>query len=273
MAGLAELGYTPFEADRVIATSLELEKRMSAKEFDDAPATEVVRICRLVNNSKITSRFLERWVARATGADPNPQSLNGNDAGDLLFGNKRLGLDNAELKATEKVGRFSIGGGQLRFFEDIPYYIFLQFQQDGNDHFDLYLLSKQEMHDEIFEYQVCRCSPSQVSGQTKVVVNGNLAKMDDDQVRELVQESFDQKNKIVWGFGIDSQVKPFVRKEPKQKPSEPNDKFAARVASFVKAREAHQKKITTLSRWQTKYKITLADLAQWTQLLTQRYGI
>lgn len=267
MASLADIGYTKEQADIQIRNSLTLEQRMSNKEFDNCPVDEVVYIGRLVANSKITSRWLERWVANYCGAKTNPESYDGKDYGDIFFGDNIIGKDNVELKSCEKDFRYKIGGGQHRFFENIPFYLYLQFQQGGkNEHFTLYLLTKEQVYEEIFVHQVCRCSPSQVSGQTKKLTKGKVEKMSDDEVRQLVQDSFDGKNNILWGFGIDSNPGEFTRKEPKM-PSKPNSKAAQgypiKLQKYLDAKQAHQKKVNDLARWNSKYKIEIDDLKDW----------
>ena len=282
MAGLTEIGLLPIEADKIISASLTLEERMQKKEFDNAPKDDVVRIGRLVSNSKITSRWLERWVAAYIGGKHNPKSDDGKDYGDIFanYGGLslyRLGRDNIELKACEKDFRYSIGGGQHRFYENIPFYLYFQFQQGGeNDSFLLYLLSKEEVHDEIFKYKVCRCTVSQGSGKTKKNSNGVVEKMTDSEVESLVQDSFDGKNDILWGFGIDSNPKEFKRKEPlfpKKSSVVAIEKYLEKSKRYLEAKKTHQKKVDTLYRWNTKYKVSLAELKDWENLLRTRYGI
>jgi len=276
MAGLKEAGYTQEEADKQISISLTLEKRMSAGDFNNAPIEDAVRLSRLVSNSKITSRWRERNIAYHTGAQAGVESPDGKDYGDLFFGNKVLGRDNVELKCSEKDDRHRIGGGQCRFFENIPFYLFLQDQQGGNDFFGLWLLTKEQIHEEIFDHQVCRCSPSQVSGQTKKMSEGKIKKMSNDEVRQLVQDSFDGKNNILWGFGIDSNPGEFTKKEP-IKPKNPNSKAAQqypeKLRKYTEAKQAHQKKVDTVNRWNSKYKVTIEELKNWDHLLKTRYGI
>lgn len=275
MTSLSDLGYTNETADIQISNNLTLEQRMSNNEFDNFDLTDIVRLGRLVNNSKITSRWLERRIANAIGGKWNPLSEDGKDYGDILAGAGVIGEDNIELKSSEKDGRYRIGGGQCRFFENIPYYLFLQYQQGGNDYFDLYLLSKEDIWQEIFVHKVCRCSPSQVSGQTKVLSEGQMKKMSDDEVRKLVQESFDSKNNILWGFGIDSNPGEFKRKEP-TKPKNMNtkagEKFSEKHQSYLDAKAAHQQKVDTLTRWTTKYKVTIEQLKNWDNLKKVRNG-
>lgn len=276
MAGLKEAGYSKEEADKQIAIGLTLEKRMSAGDFDNAPIEDAVRLSRLVSNSKITSRWRERHIAFLTGAQAGVESPDGKDYGDLFFGKKILGRDNTELKSAEKDGRDVIGGGQMRFFENIPFYLFLQDQQGGNDYFNLYLLSKKQIHEEIFIHRVCRCSPSQVSGQTKKMYEGQLKKMADNEVLQRVQESFDGKNNILWGFSIDSNPGEFTRKEP-IKPKNLNSKAAKeypkKLQKYNESKQAHQQKVNTINRWNSKYKVTVEELKDWDSLLKTRYGI
>ena len=276
MAGLKEIGMSREEANKQISNNLTLEQRMSNKEFDNCPADEVVIIGRLVSNSKITSRWLERWVANYCNAWTNPESTDGKDYGDLFFGNNVIGEDNVELKSCEKDFRHVIGGGQHRFFENIPFYMYLQFEQGGkNDNFTLYLLTKEQVHEEIFDHDVCRCSPSQVSGQTKIISEGKMKRMSNDEVRALVQNSFDGKNNILWGFGIDSNPGEFKKKLPvcpKNLDSKAGKQYQIKIQKYNEAKEAHQKKVDTLARWNNKYKIDIEELKDWKNVKT-KYGI
>lgn len=280
MAGLKDIGVTREEADKMIFAGSTLEKRMSDGEFDNCPIEDVVMIGRMVANSKITSRWLERVIAHHANGKANPKSDNkdGKDYGDILLGKRKIGRDNVEVKSSEKDYRYVIGGGQHRFYEDIPYYLYCQFEQGGkNDYFTLYLLSKQEIHDEIFDHKVSRCTISQGSGKTKKTeIDGKVESMSDDEVRQLVQDTFDGKNDYLWGFSISSNPGKFTRKEPK-KPSNLGTKAAeqypVRLESYLKAKEKHQEKINTLNRWNSKYKVTIEELRNWENLLKTRYGI
>jgi len=257
-------GLTEEEADAAIVALGDLETRMSNKEFDHVPFEHVVRLCRLVHNSKITSRFLERWIANycnSSNINPNKGQVSGNDFGDLLLGNGIIGRDNIELKSAEKDGRHVIGGGQLRFYENIPFYLFLQFEQGGNDSINFYLLSKQQLHDEIFKYKI-RCSPSQVSGQTTKVVNNKKTKISENELLTLIQETFDNKNKILWGMTIDSNPK--LPKPPKKNSN--NKRYLAGL-------DTYNKKIETLTRWNNQYKITLNDLKNWSTFVKEKYEV
>jgi hypothetical protein len=276
MAGLAEAGYTREEANKQIAIGSSLEKRMSRGDFDNAPIEDAVMLSRLVANSKITSRWRERHIAFLTGAQAGVKSPDGGDGGDLFFGQKIFGRDNAELKSSEKDDRNRIGGGQMRLFENIPYYLFLQDQQGGNDYFTLYLLSKEQIHEEIFVHRVCRCSPSQVSGQTKKSTVSGIEKMSNEEVLNLVQDTFDKKNNILWGFGIDSDPGEFKGKEPvqpKRQGTKSAENYPAKLEKYNKAKEKHQKKVDAINRFNNKYKVTIEQLKSWDNLLKTRYGI
>lgn len=257
-------GLTEDEADSAIISLGVLETRMSNKEFDNVPVKYVVRLCRLVHNSKITSRFLERWLSNhcnSSTLSPNKGQVSGNDFGDLLLGEGIIGRDNIELKSAEKDGRHVIGGGQLRLYENIPFYLFLQFEQGGNDHINFYLLSKQQLHDEIFKYKI-RCSPSQVSGQTTKVVNNKKTKISENELLKLIQETFDNKNKILWGFNIDSSP---------QLPKTPKKNLTGK--RYLEGLEAYNKKIETLTRWNNQYKISLDDLKNWSTFVKEKYEV
>ena len=56
------------------------------------------------------------------------------------------------------------------------------------------MFNKNDIWNEIFKYKSHVGSPSQVSGQ--------VAGLDDDGKRKLINETYEKKNKILWGFGL-----------------------------------------------------------------------
>ena len=223
------LTMTTEEADRMIQLNSELETRMQNGDFDQAPLTDAARIARLVANSKITSRWWERLLAYHLAWTTDPTSDDGRDYGDLLAAPGRLGIDNIELKTSEKQGRGAIGGQQMRFYEDIPWYMFVKLNPFDNNGFRIFMLHKQDIHREIFEYQEILPGVSQGSGKTQ----GKTP----EQRRQLIQETFDKKNDILWGFSTDM---------------------------------LSANKRTTFARWEQLYETTVDELKLWDQFCAKR---
>jgi hypothetical protein len=217
------------EADKLITLNSGLEARMTRGEFDKIDLRHATRIARMVANSKITSRWWERVLAYHLGWETDPTSDTGKDYGDLFATGKVLGVDNIELKTSEKEGRGAIGGQQMRFYEDIPWYMFVKLNPHDNEGFRIFMLHKNDIHREIFEFKSVLPGVSQGSGKTK--------NKTDDQRRQLIQETFDKKNDILWGFGTDMLSK---------------------------------KKKNTWDRWQSDYETTIEELKNWKQFKAKR---
>ena len=209
------------EAVRQKAT---IQTRMQNKEFDFAAWDECPLIAREVDNSKITSRFWERRIANELNWITDPTSLYDNqDYGDLMIKDGIIGIDNVELKATEKLGNYKISGGQLRFYEDIPWYMFLVLDDNFKAH--IYMMHKHDIYYEMFTERKGIGSVSQGSGKT---THKNGDRYNQDEKLKLINETFEKKNDILWGFGINGKTD-----------------------------------ITTKSRWDKMYKVTLEELKNW----------
>jgi len=179
-----------------------MQRRMKNKEFDNAPWNECPIISREVDNSKITSRFWERRIANALGWSTNPRSNTDNqDYGDLMPANGILGEDNIELKVTEKLGNYKIGGGQCRFYEDIPWYLFLVLDDNFIAH--LYMFHKDDIYNEMF---VCKAGIGSVSQGSGKTTHKSGKRFSQDEKLQLINETFEKKNDILWGFGINGKT-------------------------------------------------------------------
>ena len=218
------------EVTELIDLNSSLEKRMSGGEFDSCVFEHAGYIARLVNNSKITSRWWERVLANTLNWKTSPKSNDGRDYGDLFATGFVLGEDNIELKVSEKPGRPDIGGQQCRWYENIPWYLFLKVDPDRHNKVRMFLLHKMDIYAEIFEYcELPLPTSSQGSGKTK----GLSA----TQRRQLIQESFDGTRQDLWGFKINPRSK--------------------------KLKNAWK-------RWQNKYEVTIEDLSNWPKLKEKR---
>ena len=208
-----------------------IQTRMQNKEFDWAPWEECPVIVREVDNSKITSRFWERRLANELGWETDPTSdYDNQDYGDLMIKNGVIGVDNVELKSTEKLGNYKISGGQLRFYEDIPWYLFLVLDDEFTA--NLYMMHKDDIYHELFIERKGIGSVSQGSGKT---THADGSRFTQDQKLELIQETFQRKNDILWGFGINGKTD-----------------------------------LETKHRWDKMYKVGLDDLRDWNKFKESR---
>ena len=232
---IPNINMTVEEADKLIEVNSQLETRMQNGEFDQTPLEHCCRVARMVANSKITSRWWERVLAYHLGWTTDPTTDDGKDYGDLFAvdnGKSVIGQDNIELKTCEKLGNNKVGGQQMRFYEDIPWYMFVKLNPSNNTGFRIFVLHKNDIHNEIFEYQSTLPGVSQGSGKTK--------NKTPDQRRQMIQETFDKKNDILWGFGTDMKSK--AQKE-------------------------------VWARWESKYEVTVDQLKDWHKFKETRTNV
>jgi hypothetical protein len=178
-----------------------IEQKMSKGEFDNHPWQFCPTLSRFVANSNITSRWWERRIANLLDWDTQPKSKDPNDEqdyGDLFAPPFVLGEDNIELKTNEKFGRPHIVGQQFRFYENIPYYMMFKIHEE-RDEARCFMFSKQDIYREIFEYKSSYPWSSQGSGKT--------TGLNETQRLRLIEDSFEGKNQILWGFGINPKSK------------------------------------------------------------------
>ena len=137
------------EADRIIRLNHELESRMTAGEFDGIPLEHACRISRMVDNNNIVSRWWERLWMHHLGWK-KPGATDGKDYGATCAAPFEIGVDNLELKTNAKAGRCEIAAQQMRFFENIPWYMFVKLNPNDNEGFRTFILHKNDIHKEIF---------------------------------------------------------------------------------------------------------------------------
>ena len=114
-----------------------------------------------------------------------------------------IGDDNCELKSRTKYGTHKISGQQCRFYENIPWYIFLSCHPT-EDIANFYIFNKNDIYKELFVFDTGVGSVSQGSGKT---THPDGTKFSHEEKKQLIKETFEQKNEILWGFGINCQSK------------------------------------------------------------------
>jgi len=183
---------------------IEMEQKMSKGEFDNHPWDECPTLSRFIANSNITSRWWERRIANLLSWGTQPSSDDPDDEqdyGDLFAPPFVLGEDNIELKTNEKLGRPHIVGQQFRFYENIPFYMMFKLDPE-EDIGRCFMFSKEDLYKEIFEHESSYPWSSQGSGKT--------TGLDRPERLRLIEDSFEGKNQILWGFGINPKSKPDV---------------------------------------------------------------
>lgn len=150
---------------------------------------------------KKAEKFIEGWVATLIGGrkiERNlvPEEYKQNDNGDIWVGNNFIiGQNNIELKSIFGENDH-IGGGQFRFYENVPYYMFFRSWDETN--YELFLLSKEQLVSEIIE----RANTSGKSALGSSQGSGVFSKMSTEERIFRLHENVEKKqqDKIGWGF-------------------------------------------------------------------------
>ena len=149
---------------------------------------------------KQAEKFIEGWVANLIGGHKListlvPEQYRQNDNGDLWIGNElTIGKNNIELKSSFTGS--TIGGGQFRFYENVPYY--LLFKSINSKQYEIFLLTKSQLVNEIVE----RAESSGKSAMGSSQGSGVFSKMDNAQKIQRLHENVEglRDDKIGWGF-------------------------------------------------------------------------
>lgn len=167
--------------------------------YYDVPQNEMYRYYNIMK-PKQAEKFIEGWVATKVGGakmDKNlvPDECKQNDNGDIWVGDTLvLGKNNIELKSS--FTGTGIGGGQFRFYENVPYY--LLYKAFDINHHEMFLLTKQQLIDEI----ISRARSSGMSAFVSSQGSGVISKLDNEQKidRLLRNLTGEYQDKIGWGF-------------------------------------------------------------------------
>lgn len=189
--------------DRIKAANKEVEacrkELEKIQKYYSVPYNEMYQYYNIMK-PKQAEKFIEGWVATLIGgkkieADLVPDEYKQNDNGDIWTGNKfEIGKNNIELKSSFKGD--IIGGGQFRFYENVPYYMLFKAWNDSN--FEMFLLTKDQLIDEIITRSVTTGKSAYVSSQG----SGVISKLTEDQKIQRLKDNLDGKfaDKIGWGF-------------------------------------------------------------------------
>jgi hypothetical protein len=150
---------------------------------------------------KQAEKFIEGWVANRIGGkkietDLVPEEYKQNDNGDIWVGDTfEIGKNNIELKSSFN-SYSGIGGGQFRFYENVPFYMI--YKAWDIDHHEMFLLTKQQLIDEII-------NRAQESGKSAFVSSqgsGVISKLTNEQKIERLLKNLtgEYHDKLGWGF-------------------------------------------------------------------------
>jgi hypothetical protein len=194
---------------------LELQERLRNLHEDltpyySLPYDKMWYINRLVSK-QVSDKFMEPWVANhiggfTTNSDDKEKKkemkkiigeFGERDFGDIYIGDRLMpGKNNIELKYSFNPNS-GVGGGQLRLYEPVAWYLFFKGWNDTN--YEMFLLSKQQLVDEIEQRSIgSGLKPFSSSQGT-----GKFDKMDNTQRIKLLKEEIvtnQRQDLIGWDF-------------------------------------------------------------------------
>lgn len=151
---------------------------------------------------KQAEKFIEGWVATLCGgkkieAKEVPDEYKQNDNGDIWVGDTlQIGVNNIELKSIFNSKDSRIGGGQFRFYENVPYYMF--FKAWNKNKYELFLLTKDQLINEIITRSEQFGRNSITSSQGSGVISKLTKSERIDRLRKNLTGEF--QDKLGWDF-------------------------------------------------------------------------
>jgi hypothetical protein len=172
---------------------------------------------------KSAEKFIEGWVAYQTGTKKKDalsydkkNDEDGLDLGDLVAGEMLVpGKNNIELKVSFSSGD-AIGGGQLRFYEDLAGYLFMKAWD--NTKVEYFYLTKDELIDEIRQRAITPYKIDKKTGKPKfyeaIGSSQGSGKIKGDTPTRLaiLQENLDKKRQDQIGWNFNSKTEPNLYK-------------------------------------------------------------
>jgi hypothetical protein len=190
--------------ERILKANKEVEeirnKLEHIEKYYHVPYVEMYQYYHIMR-PKQAEKFIEGWVAALIGgskieSDYVPEEYKQNDNGDIWVGTQfEIGKNNIELKSSFSE-KDSIGGGQFRFYENVPYYMF--FKAWNSSSFEMFLLTKQQLVDEI----VTRARETDKSAFVSSQGSGVISKLDNEEKIQRLYENVKkiQSDKLGWRF-------------------------------------------------------------------------
>lgn len=170
------------------------------QNYYTVPQNEMYRYYHIMK-PKQAEKFIEGWVATSIGgkkieADLVPEEYKQNDNGDIWVGDSfEIGKNNIELKSSFNSDS-GIGGGQFRFYENVPYYML--YKAWDIDHHEMFLLTKQQLIDEIIN----RAKDSGKSAIVSSQGSGVISKLTNEQKIDRLLKNLkgEYQDKLGWSF-------------------------------------------------------------------------
>jgi len=176
------------------------KKLEKIQNYYTVPQNEMYRYYHIMK-PKQAEKFIEGWVATRIGgkkieADLVPEQYKQNDNGDIWVGDKfEIGKNNIELKSSFNADS-GIGGGQFRFYENVPFYMI--YKAWNIDHHEMFLLTKQQLVDEIIN----RARTSNKSAFVSSQGSGVISKLtNEEKISRLLKNlTGEYQDKLGWNF-------------------------------------------------------------------------
>jgi hypothetical protein len=176
------------------------KKLEKIQNYYDVPQNEMYRYYHIMK-PKQAEKFIEGWVAKRIGGkkiENNliPDAYKQNDNGDIWVGDiLEIGKNNIELKSSFSADS-GIGGGQFRFYENVPYYMI--YKAWDIDHHEMFLLTKLQLISEII-------NRAELSGKSAFVSSqgsGVISKLDNAEKIDRLHKNLtgEYQDKLGWGF-------------------------------------------------------------------------
>ena len=212
--------------DRIKANRKETEEIRGLLEsidsYYDTPYEEMYEYYHAMKQ-KSAEKFIEGWVAFQTGTKKK-DSLSydkknddeGLDLGDLVSGDKLVpGKNNIELKVSFSSGD-AIGGGQLRFYEDLAGYLFMKAWDEKM--VEYFFLTKDELIKEIRNRAVTPFKKDKYGNDKFYTALGSSQgsgkiKGDNQARLQILQENLDKKRQDQIGWNFNATTEPELYKE------------------------------------------------------------
>ena len=156
---------------------------------------------------KQAEKFIEGWVAHLYGGTKInnkqvPAEYKKNDVGDIQGSpNLVLGENNIELKTSFNHNKASVGGGQFRLYEPVPYYLLFRSWSDTD--YEMFLLTKEQLVHEIKQ----RAIDSGMSAYTQSQGSGDIRNLTNEEKFARLDENVNgtRDDKIGWDFNRDTE--------------------------------------------------------------------
>jgi len=175
-----------------------------------------------IMKQKSAEKFIEGWVAFQTNTKKKDalsydkkNDVEGLDLGDLVAGTMLVpGKNNIELKVSFSSG-YSIGGGQLRFYEPVAGYLFMKAWDSKK--VEYFYLTKDELIDEIRQRAVTPVGQDKDGNDKFYTALGSSqgsGKIKGDNANRLMilQENLDQKRQDQIGWNFNAKTEPELYK-------------------------------------------------------------